>query len=115
MTADVDVNNALNGNSGPGTPALPWALVARFYDGNLFGRNKDYAYPEGSNVSSSRLDSITSLDKLLTRTHKHVDGNDYDAWDCLQTLVKYVLTENVHINDDEKNSVNYKAPATGAK
>jgi hypothetical protein len=108
MTADQDVFNAINGNSGPGSPALPYALVARFYDANLFGRNKDYAYPEGSNVSASRLDSITSLDKLLTRTHKHADGNDYDLWDAIQTLVKYVLTQNVHINDNEPNSVNYK-------
>jgi hypothetical protein len=115
MTADVDVSNALNGNSGPGTPALPYALVARFYDANLFGRDKDYAYPEGSNVSSSRLDSITSMDKLTTRTHKHADGNDYDLWDCAQTFVKWVLTQNIHINDDEKNSVNYKAPATEEK
>jgi len=111
MTADQDVDNALNGNSGPGSPALPYALVARFYDGNLFGRNKDYAYPVGPNVTASRLDSITSVDKLLTRTHKHVDGNDYDLWDAVQTLVKYVLTENVHINDNEPNSVNYKAPS----
>ncbi len=112
MTADQDVYNAINGNSGPGTPALPYALVARFYDGNIFGRNKDYAYPEGSNVSASRLDSITSLDKLLTRTHKHADGNSYDLYDAIQTICKYVLAENVHINDNEPNSVNYKAPTT---
>lgn len=112
MTADQDVDNALNGNSGPGTPALPYALVARFYDGNLFGRNKDYAYPEGPNVSSSRLDSITSMDKLLTRTHKHVDGNEYDLWDAVQTIVKSILLDDIHINDNEPNSVNYKAPTS---
>ena len=111
MTADQDVNNALNGNSGPGTPALPWALVARFFRSNLFGRNKDYAYPEGSNVTSSRLDSITSLDKLLTRTREMADGNEYDLHDAVFTNLKSILAANPHINDDEVNSVNYKAPS----
>lgn len=113
MTADQDVDNALNGTDG--TKALPWSLVARFYDSNLFGRNKDYAFPEGSNTSSSRLDSITSLDKLWTRTRKMADGNEYDAHDALFTILKSVLAANPHINDDDPNSVNYKAPATEAK
>lgn len=107
MTAGQDVSNALNGSDG--TAALKYAIVARFYDANLFGRDKDYAYPEGSNTSSSRLDSITSLDKLLTRTHSHEDGNDYDAWDAVQTIVKWILTQDIGINDDEVNSVNHKA------
>lgn len=106
MTADQDVNNALNGSDG--NKALPWSLVARFYRGNLFGRNKDYAFPVGAHTTSSRLDSVTSLDKLLTRTHLHADGNEYDAWDALQTIVKYVLAQSPHINDNEANSVNYK-------
>jgi hypothetical protein len=107
VTADQDVNNAANGNSGPGTPALPFALVARFYDAHMFGLNKDYAYPEGSNVSASRWDSITSLDKLLTRTMKLADGNDYTVWDALMTLAKAEVLANPHINDDEPLSVNY--------
>ena len=82
MTADQDVSNALNGNSGPGSPALPWALVAMLYDGNMFGLQKDYAYVEKPNVSASRLDQVTTLAKLLTRTHKHIDGNSYDLYDC---------------------------------
>lgn len=110
MTADQDVFNTMNGTNG--TAALPEALVARFYNANMFGLSKDYAYPEGSNVTSSRYDSITSMDKLLTRKRKHVDGNSYDAWDCLQTIVKSILAVNPHINDDEKNSVNYKLPTT---
>lgn len=109
MSADQDVDNALNGSDG--TTALPYALVARFYDGNIFGRAKDYAFPEPANTSSSRLDSITSLDKLLTRTHIHADGNEYDTWDAIQTILKYILTLAPTINNDEVNSVNYTKPA----
>lgn len=112
MTADQDVDNLANGNSGPGTPALPEALVARFFDCHMFGRSVDYAYPEASNVTSSRWDGITSLDKNLDRTAKLADLNDYDVFDMLRTCTKWVLSQNVHINDDEPLSVNYKgAPA----
>lgn len=108
MTADEDVDNAAQGNSGPGTPALPYALVARFYDCHMFGRAVDYAYPEGSNVSASRWDGITSIDKNLDRTAKLADNNDYDVFDMLRTCTKWVLSQNVHINDDEPLSANYK-------
>ena len=116
MTADQDVNNAANGNSGPGTPALPYALVARFYDAHMFGLDHDYAYPEGSNVSASRWDGITSLDKLLTRTKKFADNNDYNVWDAIMTIAKATVAANPHINDDEPLSVNYKGggPTTSA-
>lgn len=112
MTADQDVANAMGGNSGPGSPALPYALAAMLFDANLFGLSKDYAYPEGPNVTASRYDQITTPAKLLTRKHTHVDGNSYDLFDAVQTLVKYVLTQSPHINDDEVNSVNYKKPTT---
>lgn len=108
MTADQDVNNLANGNSGPGTPALPEALVARFYDSHMFGRSIDYAYPESSNVTASRWDGITSLDKNLDRVAKLADGNEYDAFDLLRTIVKNILLTNKTINDDEPLSVNYK-------
>jgi hypothetical protein len=111
MTADQDVFAQSNGIDGGGNQ-LPYAKAALFYDANIFGLSKDYAFPEGANVAASRWDQITSLAKLLARRHKHVDGNEYDAWDALQTCLKYVLAQNPHINDDEKNSVNYKAPAT---
>lgn len=81
------------------------------YDSNMFGLSKDYAFKEGSNTSSSRWDQITTLAKVLTRKAKLADGNDYDALDMLRTCTKWVLSQNIHINDDEKNSVNYKAPA----
>lgn len=106
MTADQDILNLFNGSDG--TRALPEALVARFYDSNMFGRNKDYAHPEGPNTTSSRFDSITSMDKLLTRTRRMADGNDYDLHDAIFTILKSVLAASPHINDDEVNSVNHK-------
>lgn len=105
MSADQDVANALNGSDG--TKALPWALVAMLYDSNMFGLSKDYAYPETPNTTSSHYDHLTTLTKLLTRTQKHDDGNSYDLFDCAQTFVKWVLSQNPNINDDEPNSVNY--------
>lgn len=108
MSADVDVDNLANGNSGPGTAALPEALVARFYDSHMFGRAVDYAYPESSNVTPSRWDGITSLDKNLDRAAKLADGNEYDVFDMLRTCTKWILAQNLHFNDDEPLSVNYK-------
>lgn len=107
MTADQDVLNLVNGSDG--SKALPEALVARFYESNMFGRATDYAFPEGSNTTSSRSDSITSLDKNLDRCAKLADENVYDAFDMLRTCTKWVLSQNIHINDDEINSVNFKA------
>lgn len=104
MVADQDVDNALNGSDG--TAALPYALVAMLYEANLLGLSKDYAYKEGPNTSSSRLDQITTLAKVLTRTHLHADGNVYDIWDAVQTILKYVLTQAPTINSNENNSVN---------
>jgi hypothetical protein len=108
MTADQDVNNSLNGNGGPGTTALPWALAALLYDSNMFGLNRDYAYPEGPNVTASKYDQITTLAKLLTRTRKMADGNSYDLHDAVFTILKYVLLQTPNINDDAIHSVNYK-------
>lgn len=111
MTADQDVANAMAGNSGPGTPALPYMLVARLFDAHMFGLSTDYAYPEGPNVTAAKYDDITTLAKLLTRKQKLADGNDYDLWDCVFTCAKWVLSQNPHINDNEVNSVNYTKPA----
>lgn len=103
MTADQDVANQMAGGP-PGGPAYPEALAAMLYDSDLFGLGIDYAYKEGSNTTAARYSQITTLTKLLTRTRKHVDGNSYDAWDCLQTIVKYILTVAPDINKDEKNN-----------
>ena len=90
-----------------GGAALKNRLVAMFYDAHMFGRARDYAFPEGSNTSPSLLDHGTSLAKLLTRTQKLSDGNDYDLWDAVFTIAKYVLSVDPHINDDEVLSVNH--------
>lgn len=108
MTAAQDVLNS--GNGGTDSGAFPYALVAMLYDGNILGLDKDYAYPEGSNVSASRWDQITTLAKVLTRTHTHADGNTYDIWDAVQTILKWVLTQAPTINDDEPDSANFVAP-----
>lgn len=116
MTADQDVfaqSNGLaqdaQGNPIPGTQ-LGWMKVAYFYDANMFGLKKDYAFPEGPNESASAWNHMTSVAKLFTRTKKLADGNDYDAWDAIMTLCKAEVLANPHINDDEPNSVNYKPP-----
>jgi hypothetical protein len=103
------VADSIAGTDGNGNE-LPYAVAAMLYDAHMLGLGKDYAFPEGSNTSSSRLDHITTLAKLLTRKQTLADGNDYDLWDCVFTCAKWVLSQNVHINDDEVNSVNYKAP-----
>ena len=59
-------------------------------------------------LTSSRLDSITSLDKNLDRTFLMPDHNDYDLWDAVMTITKSIILANPHINDDEVLSVNYK-------
>jgi hypothetical protein len=105
------VADSLSGSDGNGN-ALSYALVAMLYDANLFGLSKDYAYSEGSNTSASRLDQITTLAKLLTRTHTHADGNTYDLFDGIQTIVKWVLTQDPTINNGEVNSVNPAKPAS---
>jgi hypothetical protein len=104
------VADMISGTDGTGT-ALPYALVAMLYDANILGLAKDYAYKEGSNTSCSRLDQITTLAKILTRTHTHADGNTYDLWDAVQTILKYVLAQNPTINSNEVDSVNYITPA----
>lgn len=107
MTADQDVFNA--GNGGDNSGAFPYALVAMLFDSNMFGLSKDYAYPEGSNASPSRWNQITTIAKVATRKAKLADGNSYDLLDMLRTCTKWVLSQDLHINDDEVNSVNYKA------
>ncbi len=88
--------------------ALGYRRAAMFYNAYMFGLSKDYAFPEGSNTSPSLLDQGASLAKLLTRKQTLADGNDYDLWDCVFTITKWVLSADPHINDDEINSVNYK-------
>jgi hypothetical protein len=106
-SADQAIFDGMNG-LGINNRGLSYAEVAFLYDAHLFGLGKDYAFPEGANVSYSRLDAITTLAKIFTRMHSHADGNDYDGFDALHTILKYVLAQDPHINDDEPLSVNYK-------
>jgi hypothetical protein len=110
MTADQDVFSESNGIDGNGQ-ALRYALAAMLYDAHMFGLGADYAFPEVSNTTSSRWDQLTTLTKLLTRKQQLADGNDYDLWDCVFTVAKWVVQQNPHINDDEVQSKNYRAPA----
>lgn len=107
MMADANsVNDEINGVGGNGP--LPWRRTAMLYTANLLGLGNDYAFPETSNTSPSLLDQVTTLAKLLTRKMRMPDGNEMDIWDAAMTICKQVIIENPHINDDEKNSVNYK-------
>lgn len=105
------VADSISGTDGAGN-ALQYDQVAMLYAANLLGLSKDYAYKEGSNTSPSEIDHVTTLAKVLTRTHKHSDGNTYDIWDAAQTVLKYILTLAPTINNDEPDSVNYKPPTT---
>lgn len=102
------VSDKLDGVDGNGNE-LPFRKAAMFYEANLLGLSKDYAFPEGANTSPSMEDQSTSLAKLLTRKHTLADGNQYDLWDAVMTIAKSIVAANPHINDDEPNSVNHKA------
>jgi hypothetical protein len=121
MAADQDVYAQGNGvrqnpDGSPTNQALPFALTAFFYPAHMFGLRHDYAFPEGPNVSSSRWDQITSQAKLVTRTAVLADRNEYDIYDMIRTVAKWVVATNPHINDDEPLSVNYKGgPAPVSK
>lgn len=103
------VADALAGTDGGGN-LLEYRKTAMLFDSNALGLSKDYAFPEGPNMSTSVFDIITTLGKLLTRTRRMSDGNDYDIHDAAFTNLKATLAANPHINDDEPNSVNHKKP-----
>ena len=101
------VANKLDGIDGNGN-AEPFREVAMLYDATLLGLGVDYRWAENGNVSSSSLDAITTLAKVLTRKHTHIDGNSYDIWDAVHTILKWVLMQSESINNDEPHSVNHK-------
>lgn len=102
------VADQVAGTDGGGS-ALSYEKAALFYESNMFGLGKDYAFPQGPYVTTAMPDKLTSLAKLLARlTTPLTDGNVYDIHDMLRTCTKWVLSQNVHINDDEPNSVNHK-------
>lgn len=70
---------------------LAYALAGLMYPSTIFGlRNGDgiYPYPEGPNASSSRLDQVTTLAKVLCRTYTAKDGKTYDVFDMLATILE---------------------------
>jgi len=100
-----------DGNGG----ALSYEEAACFYQSNMFGLGKDYAFPQGAYTTTALTDKATSLAKLLTRlTTPLADGNVYDVHDMLRTCTKWVLSQNVNINNDEPNAVNYGKTITPA-
>lgn len=101
------VSDKLDGLDGNGNIET-FANVAMLYDAHILGLAKDYAMPEGPNVSASVIDHVTTLAKILTRKVTLEDGNSYDAFDMLATCTKWVLSQNAGINNDEVNSVAYK-------
>lgn len=104
------VADQIAGTDANGNP-LPYEKSASFYGARMFGLPIDYAFPQGSYVSTALTDHATGLNKLLTRlTLPLADKNVYDAWDMLYTITKWILAQDVHINDDEIHSVNYKPP-----
>jgi hypothetical protein len=103
------VSDTIAGTDGNGTP-LPFEQVAMLFNAHILGLSKDYAFPEGPNASPAMPDHVTTLAKVLTRTHLHADGNTYDIWDAVQTILKWVLLQSETINNDEVDSVNFKAP-----
>lgn len=105
------VSDKLDGIDGNGNE-LPFRKVAMFYEAHPFGLAKDYAFAEAPNETASELNHVATLAKLLTRKKTLADGNQYDAWDMLVAITKYVLSQNPHIMDDEVLSVNYKKSAT---
>lgn len=104
------VADSISGTDGNGNPLI-YDQVAMLYPANILGLSKDYSFKEGSNTSPSEIDHVTTLAKVLTRTHLHEDGNAYDLWDAVQTILKWVLLQSPIINDTEVDSVNFKAPA----
>lgn len=103
------VADSISGTDGNGN-ALSYDQVAMFYNSNLFGLSKDYAFKEGANTSPSEIDHVTSLAKLWCRNRLMVDGNFYDAHDALFTILKWVLAQDPTINVGEVDSVTPVAP-----
>lgn len=80
---------------------LPYAIVAMLAQSKIFSLDKSYPEPEGANTGSSRLDQITTLAKVLTRTWEGPDGKVYDLFDAVMSILKWVLAEAPSLNATE--------------
>jgi hypothetical protein len=91
------VMNALAGIDDETGEQLAFDLVAFLQPSQRFSLQgtapgvTPYPFPEGPNQSSSALDKLTTLAKILTRTYKAADGNVYDVFDMLTLLVDKAL------------------------
>jgi hypothetical protein len=107
------VADQVAGTNVDGVP-LTFEEAAMLYPAHMFGLSRDYAFPEASNTSPGMADHVTTLTKLETRLAELADGNTYDFWDMVRTNTKWILAQDIHINDDEPLSVNYVPPAAAA-
>lgn len=93
MTADPNANASAASVSDKldglvnGQP-LDYELVALLEPSEPFGLATTYPHPEGPNTTSSMMDKITTLAKVLTRTYKASDGKTYDLFDMLALLTE---------------------------
>lgn len=103
-----DVANKFDGINGATGQALAYRLFAFGYEAHPYGLNVDYAFPEGSNVSSSLGDAATSLVKLLGRKKTLQNKAQHDAWDMLVVAAKAALRTYPDLMSDEVLSPDYK-------
>lgn len=72
---------------------LDYCLVTLLHKSGIFSlRDGSFPQPEGENTSPSRLDQITTLAKILSRTYVASDGHEYDIWDAVMTVLESVLS-----------------------
>lgn len=71
---------------------LSYDVVTMLTPGTVFGlRDGTYPQGEGPNSSSSLIDKVTTLAKILSRTYVASDGKTYDLWDATMTLLEAQL------------------------
>ena|SRR6185437_3231755 len=71
---------------------LPYDIVDMLRPSKIFSlRTGEYPYPETENTDPSFIDHVNTLTKILSRTYVASDGQEYDAWDALMTILESVL------------------------
>lgn len=73
---------------------LPYELVTMLHKSGIFSlRDGTFPQPEGENTTSSVMDKVTTLTKVLTRTYVASDGREYDVFDAVMTTLEWVLKQ----------------------